>query len=54
MIYYYLVRDTQIWLLTLYDKDEVKDLSAREKRLLKAAIDEEMEQRSRLRGPRGK
>ena len=53
VIYYHLVRDTQIWLLTLYDKDEVSDLSAKEKRLLKAAIDEEMRHRSRLRGPRG-
>jgi mRNA-degrading endonuclease RelE of RelBE toxin-antitoxin system len=54
VIYYYLVRDMQIWLLTLYDKDEVTDLSAKEKRLLKAAIEEEMRQRSRLRGSRGK
>jgi len=54
VIYYYLVRDMQIWLLTLYDKDELSDLSAREKRLLKAAIEEEMRQRSRPRGSRGK
>jgi hypothetical protein len=53
VIYFYLVRDRQIWLLTLYDKDEVIDLSAREKRLLKVMIEEEMQQRS-LRGPKGK
>lgn len=53
VIYFYLVKDRQIWLLTLYDKDKVTDLSAREKRLLKAMIDEEMEQRSRI-GPKGK
>jgi len=53
VIYYYLVRETQIWLLTLYDKDEMTDLSVNEKRLLKAAVEEEMRQRSRLRGSRG-
>ena len=53
VIYYYLVEDVQIWLLTLYDKDEAVDLSAKEKRLLKAAIEEETRQRSRLRGSRG-
>jgi hypothetical protein len=52
VVYFYLVKDRQIWLLTLYDKDEVIDLSAREKRLLKAMIDEEMRQRSFR--PRGK
>jgi hypothetical protein len=54
VIYYYLVKDGQIWLLTLYDKDEVIDLSAREKSLLKAMVDREMQQRSGLNGPRGK
>jgi hypothetical protein len=53
VIYYFLVRDMQIWLLTLYDKDEAVDLSAREKRLLKAAIEEEVHLRSRLRRSRG-
>jgi hypothetical protein len=49
----YLVKDVQIWLLTLYDKDEAVDLSAKEKRLLKAAIEKETRQRSRLRGSKG-
>jgi hypothetical protein len=53
VIYYYVFQDVQIWLLTLYDKDEVVDLSARERRLLKAAIDEEMRQRARRRRSRG-
>jgi hypothetical protein len=53
VIYYYLVKNMQIWLLTLYDKDEAVDLSAKEKRLLTAAIEEETRQRSRLRGSRG-
>ena len=53
VIYYHLVQDVQIWLLTLYDKDEAVDLSAKERRLLKAAIQEEARQRARLRGSRG-
>jgi hypothetical protein len=53
VIYYYLVKDVQIWLLTLYDKDEALDLSARERRLLKAANEEETRRRSRLLGSRG-
>lgn len=49
IIYYYLLEDALIWLLTLYDKDEAADLSTKEKRLLKAAIDEELRQRERRR-----
>jgi hypothetical protein len=45
LIYYYLVADTLIWFLTLYDKDEAADLSPNEKRLLKAAIEKETQQR---------
>ena len=41
VIYYYLVADTLIWFFALYDKDEVADLSAKQKRLLKAAIQDE-------------
>lgn len=46
MIYYYLMADTQIWLMTLYDKDTTTDLSAAEKRVLKAAIERETEERA--------
>jgi mRNA-degrading endonuclease RelE of RelBE toxin-antitoxin system len=53
VIYYYLDRDMQIWLLTLYDKDKAVDLSAQEKRLLKAAIEQETRLRSRLRDRKG-
>ncbi|HKK04703.1 MAG TPA: toxin [Gammaproteobacteria bacterium] len=42
IIYYYLTDDRQIWLFTLYDKDEAADLSAEEKRLLKKAIQQEL------------
>ncbi len=54
MIYYYLIEDSQIWFLTLYDKDEAADLSPTERRLLKAAIDEETRQRAQHRGSRRK
>lgn len=50
VIYYYLLDDTSIWLMMLYDKDEAVDLNAKEKRLLKAAIDEETRRRARRRG----
>ena len=52
VVYDYLVADMQIWLMTLYDKDEVADLSPGEKRLLKAAIEEETRRRARRRGLR--
>lgn len=46
MIYYYLVADTLIWFFELYDKDEAADLSARQKVLLKAAIQYETRERA--------
>ncbi|MEJ2347220.1 MAG: type II toxin-antitoxin system RelE/ParE family toxin [Gammaproteobacteria bacterium] len=49
VIYYYLTDDRQIWLFTLYDKDEAADLSAEEKRLLKEAIRQELAARRRKR-----
>jgi len=38
--------------MTLYDKDEVADLSLAEKRLLKAAMEQETRQRAQRRGTR--
>src|SRR5207302_6461923 len=35
IIYYYFVSDLQIWLMTLYDKNEAADLSFREKKALR-------------------
>ena len=49
VIYYYLVADTVIWFFTLYDKEEAADLSPREKRLLKAAVEQETRERARRR-----
>ena len=49
VVYYHFAEDMQIWLLTLYGKDETSDLTAKERRLLKAALDEEKRQRARRR-----
>jgi hypothetical protein len=54
VIYYYLASDTQVWLITVYDKDEAADLSPAERRALKSAIDEERRQRADCRRARGK
>jgi hypothetical protein len=54
VIYYYLGSDSQIWLMTVYDKDTAKDLSLSEKRMLKAAIEEETRERARRRTGRRK
>ena len=54
VIYYYLMTDAQIWLMTVYDKGEVADLSAAEKRLLKAGLDAELTRRAARRRPRRK
>lgn len=49
VIYYHLMADAQIWLMTVYDKDEAKDLSPGERRLLKAAVETELAQRAAAR-----
>ena len=54
VIYYHLEADDQIWLMTVYGKDEVNDLSPAEKRLLKKAIDGELAQRAARRARRRK
>ena len=38
IIYFYFEQDEQIWLLTVYGKDEAADLSREQKRALHAAI----------------
>lgn len=52
VIYYFFDQAGQIWFLTLYGKDEAADLTPSQKRLLKAAIDEEKRQRARGRPQR--
>lgn len=54
MICYYLVSDSQIWLMTIHDKDTAMDLTPAEKRLLKAAVERETRGRERRRAGRRK
>lgn len=42
VIYYHFASDHQIWLMTLYGKDEVFDLTAQQKKALKVAIEDEL------------
>jgi hypothetical protein len=46
VIYYWFDNHDEIWLMTLYDKDEASDLTSEQKKALKAAI--EAEKKSRL------
>src|SRR5205814_10603397 len=46
IIYFYFERDQQIWLMTLYSKDETSDLTAAEKKGLKAAMEAELKARA--------
>jgi hypothetical protein len=45
VVYYYFASDAQIWLMTIFDKDEAADLTASEKRALKAAVEQEIRER---------
>ncbi len=47
VIYYHFKSDRQVWLMTLYDKNEASDLTAREKKALRTAIQNELEARAR-------
>jgi hypothetical protein len=54
VIYYLFLQESQLWLLTLYGKDDAVDLTTSEKRRLKAAINQEKQQRARRRVKRKK
>ena len=45
VIYYWWVAGSQFWLFTLYNKDEMEDLSPKEKKLLRDLIKKELEAR---------
>ena len=45
VIYYWWEAGKQFWLFTIYNKDEMSDLSAHEKKLLKEMIRQELEAR---------
>src|ERR1019366_10680596 len=55
IIYYHFPSDHQIWLMTLYNKDEASDLTAQQKKALKIAIETELAARAAKRAtrPRG-
>ena len=42
IVYYFWVGDHQIWLFTVFGKDEAADLTSAQKRQLRAAIDAEL------------
>jgi hypothetical protein len=46
VIYYWWDGGSQFWLFTLYDKDEIEDLSAKDKKALKAMLKAELEAKS--------
>jgi hypothetical protein len=48
IIYYHFNSDNQIWLMSLYDKDEASDLTARQKKALKASIESELAARANV------
>ena len=54
VIYYYFRREQQIWLMTLYDKDEASDLTPDEKQTLRNAIEVELRARQAARHTRQK
>ncbi len=49
IIYYYFLADLQIWLMTIYDKDEASDLSPKVKKALKGDIENELHARQAAR-----
>ena len=49
IIYYYFLADQQVWLMTLYNKNEAADLSPRVKRALKSALETELRARQAAR-----
>jgi hypothetical protein len=55
VIYYYFPSEHQIWLMTLYGKDEASDLTGQQKKALKVSIERELAMRPAKRGtpPRG-
>jgi mRNA-degrading endonuclease RelE of RelBE toxin-antitoxin system len=52
IIYYYLLSDHQIWLMTLYGKDEASDLTGKQKKDLRISIEKELAARAAKRNIR--
>jgi len=49
VIYYYFREERQIWLITLYGKNEASDLTPKQKQALKSAIEDELRVRQTAR-----
>jgi hypothetical protein len=49
VIYYYFPEERQIWLITLYGKNEASDLTPKQKQALKSAIEDELRVRQTVR-----
>jgi mRNA-degrading endonuclease RelE of RelBE toxin-antitoxin system len=47
VIYYWFDGQSQIWFVTVYDKNEAADLTPEQRKILKAAIDAEKKSRAR-------
>jgi hypothetical protein len=54
IIYYYFPLEHQIWLMTIYGKDEADDLTPKEKKALHIAIAAELKQRQEKRSRKGR
>ena len=54
IIYYHFSSDHQIWLMTLYGKDEASDLTGQQKKALKIAIEKELAERAAKRRTRSR
>jgi len=54
VIYYYFPLEHQIWLMTIYGKDEADDLTPGEQKALSAAISAELKQRKERRKRKGR
>jgi len=53
IIYFYFESEQQIWLMTLYGKDEASDLTTRERKALRSAMELELKSRAAKRTARG-
>ncbi|QAX86772.1 toxin [Pseudomonas sp. DTU12.3] len=45
VLYYWLMNDGQFWMFSIYDKDELENLTAEQEKALKRAIDRELKAR---------
>jgi|SRR5271166_1906575 len=54
VIYYYFPSGQQIWLMTLYDKDEASDLSPKQKKALRDSVATELAARAAKRATRSR